>query len=226
MTNDEYKSVKIKESTIRKMQEFGTMTDSYDTVINRFIDYLETFAKRYNMVDELDIDNGNILKPLLNQGYKYIGRFNYNTEDKCRVHEKEFTSACIAKVIIKENGIHGGDAGHGGFVNIIIKDEAGTYMEQNGKELIDKISFTVKGDAERGILSDMCLYISEVLKNTKSTYPPEKYIKKIDKIESNSNDLTFSQKKQLLHVIDFFRDSKIKDVIKKDIMQELSKNIN
>jgi hypothetical protein len=43
----------------------------------------------------------------------------------------EFTSANIIGVTVEHNGYHNGDAGHGGYVKITIKDLASTAMECN-----------------------------------------------------------------------------------------------
>lgn len=76
-----------------------------------------------------------------------------------RTHIIEYNEGlCLTEVIVEENGECGGDSGHGGFVNIKIKDVGGTALTLNGQE-VEEINFGVSGDAERdrliNILSDI-----------------------------------------------------------------------
>ena len=61
---------------------------------------------------------------------------------------QEFTSANIIGVTVEHNGIKGGDAGHGGFVKIVIEDLASTSMELNGAQKT-KFELKIRGDCER-----------------------------------------------------------------------------
>lgn len=61
---------------------------------------------------------------------------------------QEFTSANIIGVTVEHNGIQGGDAGHGGFVKIIIEDLGSTSMAIGGKET-QKFELEIRGDCER-----------------------------------------------------------------------------
>lgn len=79
-------------------------------------------------------------------------------------HKWEFVSANIIKAELIENGYQGGDAGHGGFVTIKIKNISSTAMFLDGKP-IEEFELTVKGDCERDTLSDALLVIASKLKN-------------------------------------------------------------
>ena len=46
---------------------------------------------------------------------------------------KEFASANIIGVTLEHNGFQGGDAGHGGFVRLVIQNLSSTFMEVNGQ---------------------------------------------------------------------------------------------
>lgn len=88
--------------------------------------------------------------------------------EKCRTHIREYNyGCCLTEVTIKENGLCGGDSGHGGFVNIKIKDYGGTALQQNGKD-VEVIDFGVSGDAERDRLIEILSFILEsLIHNTK-----------------------------------------------------------
>jgi hypothetical protein len=73
------------------------------------------------------------------------------------------TGVCGFDVTIRENGCKGGDAGHGGYVDIIIKGEGGACMNQNDTET-DEIVFGVQGDAERDLLIQALTQIVKELK--------------------------------------------------------------
>jgi hypothetical protein len=61
---------------------------------------------------------------------------------------QEFVSANIIGVTLDHNGLQGGDAGHGGYVTIGIRNMGSTSMEINGKPT-DEFCLTIRGDAER-----------------------------------------------------------------------------
>lgn len=65
--------------------------------------------------------------------------------------EKEFVSCNILKAELEHNGMQGGDAGHGGFVKIKLKDQSSTCMFLNGQEA-SEIELEVRGDSERETL--------------------------------------------------------------------------
>lgn len=67
-----------------------------------------------------------------------------------RVYQR-FISANVLSVTVEHNGVHCGDAGHGGYVKIILKDEGCTAMEVNGKES-ESVEIVLKGGTERDAL--------------------------------------------------------------------------
>lgn len=84
-------------------------------------------------------------------------------ENKINHYKWQFTSANIIQAELTENGYGGGDAGHGGFVTIYIKDISSTCMFVNGQER-SEFQLTVKGDTERDTLADALLTIAMALK--------------------------------------------------------------
>lgn len=64
---------------------------------------------------------------------------------------QEFTSVNSIGVTLEHNGLQGGDAGHGGFVKLIIQDLGDTSMEVNGLEC-GKFELLFRGDTERETL--------------------------------------------------------------------------
>ncbi len=66
--------------------------------------------------------------------------------------ERTYTDCCIIKVKITHNGYQGGDAGHGGFVELLIKDLISTamYVDVDGEPRAE-VSFRIEGDAERHV---------------------------------------------------------------------------
>jgi hypothetical protein len=78
---------------------------------------------------------------------------------------QEFTSANIIGVTLEHNGFQGGDAGHGGFVKLVIKDLASTCMEVNGQEC-EKFELVFRGDTERHtFLSALKMVVKELEDN-------------------------------------------------------------
>jgi hypothetical protein len=70
----------------------------------------------------------------------------------------------IIEVELKHNGLQGGDAGHGGFVSITIKDITSTCMELNGKDC-QSFNITFRGDSERRtLINALKMIIEELLK--------------------------------------------------------------
>ena len=67
-----------------------------------------------------------------------------------RVYQS-FSSANILSVTVEHNGVHDGDAGHGGYVKLIFKDEGNTCMEVNG-EKSEQVEIILKGSTERDTL--------------------------------------------------------------------------
>lgn len=66
--------------------------------------------------------------------------------------EDEFQTEIIAATV-EHNGEHGGDAGHGGYVRLIVENLANSIMEINGEEC-DKFELELRGDSERSTLID------------------------------------------------------------------------
>jgi hypothetical protein len=78
---------------------------------------------------------------------------------------QEFTSANIIGVTLEHNGFQGGDAGHGGFVKLVIEDLASTSMEVNGEEC-QKFELVLRGDTERDtFLSALKMVVKELENN-------------------------------------------------------------
>ncbi len=78
---------------------------------------------------------------------------------------KEFASANIIGVTLEHNGTQGGDAGHGGYVKLIIEDLASTSMLVNGVEST-KFELTFKGDTERDtFLQALKMVVNELEKD-------------------------------------------------------------
>lgn len=78
-----------------------------------------------------------------------------------------FINANIISVTLEHNGFQGGDAGHGGFVKITIKDLSSTCMKLNGKDC-ESFELEFKGDAERiTLLSALKMITKELEENTK-----------------------------------------------------------
>lgn len=61
---------------------------------------------------------------------------------------QEFTSANIIGVTLEHNGLQGGDAGHGGFVKLVINDLGNTFMQVNGEDC-KSLKLVLRGDTER-----------------------------------------------------------------------------
>lgn len=80
--------------------------------------------------------------------------------------EKEFTSANIIKVELTHNGYGGGDAGHGGYVNIKITDLSSTDMSVNGQQC-RSFELHLRGDCERDTFADAFKMIAKELKRNK-----------------------------------------------------------
>jgi hypothetical protein len=75
---------------------------------------------------------------------------------------EEFTSANIIGVTLEHNGVKGGDAGHGGFVRLVIEDLGSTSMEVNGEES-KKLELVFRGDTERDtLLSALKMVVKEL----------------------------------------------------------------
>lgn len=67
----------------------------------------------------------------------------------------EITSANIIQATIESNGYHGGDAGHGGFVSLEIKDLASTCMDvEVDRHMgdLERVKLTFRGDCEKETL--------------------------------------------------------------------------
>lgn len=67
----------------------------------------------------------------------------------------EITSANIIQATIESNGYHGGDAGHGGFVSLEIKDLASTCMDVEVDRSVgdlERVKLTFRGDCEKETL--------------------------------------------------------------------------
>jgi len=83
-----------------------------------------------------------------------------------RTIKQEICGANIIELTISHNGYRGGDSGHGGFVEISIKDLAGTDMMINGKE-VNEFTLRVQGDSERTTFLDAFKVIVNELENNR-----------------------------------------------------------
>jgi hypothetical protein len=88
------------------------------------------------------------------------------SSNKVNVSTKEFSSACIMRCKVEENGYCGGDAGHGSFVDILIKDIAGTFIEASFNEEKKELHLIVRGACERDVLRDVLNFIVLTLDGT------------------------------------------------------------
>jgi len=78
---------------------------------------------------------------------------------------KEFASANIIGVTLEHNGFQGGDAGHGGFIRLVIQNLSSTYMEVNG-QFSDQLELVLRGTTERQtFLSALKMIVEELDKN-------------------------------------------------------------
>lgn len=80
--------------------------------------------------------------------------------------KKEICNACIISAGIEENGYQGGDAGHGGFVQLLIENKGGFCFKV---ETVDNSYFEllVQGDAERDVLIESLEFWLKELKGSK-----------------------------------------------------------
>lgn len=78
---------------------------------------------------------------------------------------QEFASANIIGVTLEHNGFQGGDAGHGGFVRLVIENLSSTHMEVNG-QFSDQLELVLRGTTERQtFLSALKMIVEELDKN-------------------------------------------------------------
>lgn len=77
---------------------------------------------------------------LLREARQYVDSLTITTET--------IVSLNVMEVQVADTGYQGGDAGHGGYVSLRIKDLASTCMEVNG-ESVDEFTITFRGDSER-----------------------------------------------------------------------------
>jgi hypothetical protein len=80
---------------------------------------------------------------------------------------QEFISANIIGVTLEHNGFQGGDAGHGGFVKLVIENLASTCMEVNGEEC-EKFELVFRGDTERYTFLDALKMVVKELEDNPS----------------------------------------------------------
>jgi hypothetical protein len=85
---------------------------------------------------------------------------------KTKVQET-FCECCILDATIEHNGHQGGDAGHGGYVELVLKDLGGCAMEINGKRM-HEIVLRFSGDSEGDVLTDALDMFVRVLKATRN----------------------------------------------------------
>tara|TARA_Y100001938_G_C8002248_1_gene385352 strand:- start:595 stop:945 length:351 start_codon:yes stop_codon:yes gene_type:complete len=89
------------------------------------------------------------------------------TPDGVNITKAQLVSANILSVEVQENGIKGGDAGHGGFVKIKLTDDACTSMEArvNGDALreAEVVEIVFRGDTERDTLREALKSVVDAL---------------------------------------------------------------
>jgi hypothetical protein len=86
---------------------------------------------------------------------------------------KTFISANLLTAQVSHNGLQGGDAGHGGFVIINLKDSGETAFDvsiiPNNEEIIfeqpNSVKLSFYGDSERETLIESLEFILDELKN-------------------------------------------------------------
>jgi hypothetical protein len=79
--------------------------------------------------------------------------------------KKDFYDAVILKTLIEFTDFGGGDAGHGCYVKINMNMHPFNF-EVNGKDVIN-LEFTVRGDAERRVLTKAFKHFAKTLKSVK-----------------------------------------------------------
>jgi hypothetical protein len=84
----------------------------------------------------------------LKQTPKEVWMAAWMSTDKNTIVEETFTDCNILTVIVEDTGVQGGDAGHGGFVKLTLKNDSCTAMSINGVDS-DLIEIQFSGDAER-----------------------------------------------------------------------------
>ena len=78
----------------------------------------------------------------------------------------QISNACIINAGIEENGYQGGDAGHGGFVQLLIENKGGFCFKV--KTVDDEyFELLVQGDAERDVLIESLEFWLKELKDDK-----------------------------------------------------------
>ena len=117
----------------------------------------------YGMLQEL----GQRPKPISRRSpylRKLVG-FLFKLKKMNRTVISEFCDCNILSATIQHNGFCGGDAVHGGFVKLTLKDESSTCMFCNGKET-DFIEIIFRGDSERKTLLDaLKMFVKELEEN-------------------------------------------------------------
>ena len=82
--------------------------------------------------------------------------------------EETFTLCNILTVRLEHNGLQGGDAGHGGYVKMIFKNE-GAAIQVNGKQC-EECEIIFRGDDERLTLVDALKMIVKELEEHQEVY--------------------------------------------------------
>jgi len=77
------------------------------------------------------------------------------TKDTIFRKSEQIVDYCIMDYTVEHNGYMGGDAGHGGYLNIVFETDYGTYWEVNGKVQPGKLSIRLEGDSEKEVFITM-----------------------------------------------------------------------
>ena len=68
---------------------------------------------------------------------------------------EEIAHHCIMDYTVEHNGYMGGDAGHGGYLDIVFETDYSTYWEVNGKVQPGRLSIYLEGDSEKEVFIKM-----------------------------------------------------------------------
>lgn len=81
----------------------------------------------------------------------------------------EYAAACLGSVAFRTNGPQGGDAGHGGYLEIVFDTQEGSTaleVDVNGEEVgdVDTVTLRFRGDAEMEAARQCFQFLADSLK--------------------------------------------------------------
>jgi hypothetical protein len=96
------------------------------------------------------------------------------------------------RVTIKTNGYHGGDAGHGGFIDFAIEGARGLWLSENGElQDVNSVQFRLGGDYEIAEVVDcLCRLLVNVKKFLKFSAEARGRLDLCEVIEMKIVDMT------------------------------------